>query len=60
MGLTLDIRVGNEKKTLVSVCYRASRNIAQKDEGLIELILRASKEITLVMGILIFWELTEN
>ena len=35
---------------LTSVCYRAPLTSAQEDEGLIELILKASNEITLVMG----------
>ena len=46
----VDIHVGNEKKTLISVCYRAPLTSAQEDEGLIELNLKASNEITLVMG----------
>ena len=33
---------------------------AQEDEGLIGLILKASNELTLVMGTLIFWGLNEN
>ena len=38
------------KKILIGVCYRAPLTSAQEDEGLIELILKASNEITLVMG----------
>ena len=38
------------KKTLTGVCYRAPLTSAQEDKGLIELILKASNEITLVMG----------
>ena len=38
------------KKTLIGVCYREPLTSAQEDEGLIELILKASNEITLVMG----------
>ena len=38
------------KKTLIGVCYMAPLTSAQEDEGLIELILKASNEITLVMG----------
>ena len=38
------------KKTLIGVCYRVPLTCAQEDEGLIELILKASNEITLVMG----------
>ena len=38
------------KKTLIRVCYRAPLTTGQEDEGLIELILKASNEITLVMG----------
>ena len=37
------------KKPLVRVCYMAPLNRAQEDEGLIELILKACKEIILVM-----------
>ena len=48
---------------LDSVCYRALLNIAQEDEGLIELILKTSKEITLLMEdfnfAAIYWELNE-
>ena len=38
------------KKTLIGICYRAPLTSAQDDEGLIELILKASNEITLLMG----------
>ena len=55
----VDILVGNEKP-LVGVCYMAPLISAQEDEGLIELILKASNEITLVIGILIFWRLNGN
>ena len=55
----VDIHVGNEK-TWIGVCYRAPLNSAQEDEGLIELILKASNKITLVMGILILWKLNGN
>ena len=48
------------KKTLISVYYRASLTSAQEDEGLTELILKASNEITLVMGTLIFRGLNWN
>ena len=34
---------------MIGVCYRAPQTSAQEDEGLIELILKASNEITLVM-----------
>ena len=48
-------------KTLVGVCYRAPLNSAQEHEGLIKLILKASNEITLVIGDFNFagidWEL---
>ena len=46
----VDIHVENEKKTLIGVCYKALLTSAQEDEGLTELILKASNEITLVMG----------
>ena len=39
-----------KKKKWNGVCYRAPLTSAQEDEGLIELILIASNEITLVMG----------
>ena len=39
-----------KKTTLSGVCYRAPLDSAEDDEGLIELILKASNEITLVMG----------
>ena len=55
----VDIHVGHEK-TLVGICYRAPLTSAREDEGLIELILKASNEITLVIGILIFWRLNGN
>ena len=45
---------------LTSVCYRAPLTSAQEDEGLIELILKASNDITLVMGTLIFRGLNVN
>ena len=45
----VDIHVENEK-TLIGVCNRAPLTSAQEDEGSIELILKASNEITLVMG----------
>ena len=48
------------KKTLIGVCYRAPLTSAQEDEGLIELILKASNEITLVMGTLNFRGLNGN
>ena len=48
------------KKTLIGVCYMAPLTSAQEDEGLIELILKASNEITLVMGTLIFRGLNGN
>ena len=48
------------KKPLVGVCYMAPLISAQEDEGLIELILKVSNEITLVIGILIFWRLNGN
>ena len=35
---------------LTSVCYRAPLTSAQEDEGIIELFLKASNEIPLVMG----------
>ena len=47
-GLTYMLEM--KKKTLIGVCYRAPLNSAQEDEVLTELILKASNEITLVMG----------
>ena len=38
------------KKTLIGDYYKAPLTSAQEDEGLIELILKVSNEITLVMG----------
>ena len=55
----VDIHVEN-KKSLIVVCYRAPLTSAQEDECLIELILKASNEITLVMGTLIFRRLNGN
>ena len=53
-GLTYMLEM---KKTLIGICDRAPLNSAQEDEGLIELIPKASNEIILVMGTLIFWGL---
>ena len=44
----VDLHVENEK-TLIGVCYRVPLTSAQEDEGLIELILKANNEITLVL-----------
>ena len=46
-GLTYLLKM---KKTLIGVCYRAPLTSAQENEGLIELIIKASNEITLVLG----------